>query len=84
MLLSGLCKRDKSGERGFVMSKYTVSQEPKSGMWYCHLEGFPYVPCFGSFCEKKSEAREYAKMHNGLLHKVNEIERRRKKKNGTE
>ena len=36
------------------------------------------MPCFGSFCEKKTEAREYAKMYNGLPHKVNEIERRRK------
>lgn len=60
------------------MSGYTVSQEPKSGLWYCCMKGFAYIPCFGSFCEKKSDAMEYAKMYNGLPHKVGEIERRKK------
>ena len=62
------------------MGAYTVSQDPKSGLWYCHLKGFSYVPCMGSFCEKKSEAKEYAKMYNGLPHKVGEIEKRKKQK----
>lgn len=56
---------------------YTVSQDSKSGLWYGHMKGFPYIPCFGSFCEKKSDAKEYAKMYNGLPHKVNEVEKRR-------
>lgn len=59
---------------------YTISQEKSTGMWYCHAEGFPYIPCMGSFCEKKSDAREYAKMYNGLPHRVEKIEQRKKKK----
>lgn len=31
---------------------YTVSKE-KGGQWYCHQVGFPYVPVFGSFGDKK-------------------------------
>lgn len=54
---------------------YTVSQDKKTGLWYCHMRGFPYIPCFGSFCEKKSDAMEYAKMYNGLPHRVEKIER---------
>ncbi len=57
---------------------YTVSQEPKTKMWYCHMRGFPYIPCFGSFCERKSDAMEYAKMYNGLPNKVEKIEASRK------
>ena len=60
------------------MIKYEVSKDDKSGLWYCHMNGFPYVPCFGSFCEKKSDAKEYAKMYNGLPNRVDKIERRRK------
>lgn len=50
---------------------YTVSQDSKSGLWYCHMKGFPHIPCFGSFSEKKSDAMEYAKMYNNKIHKVN-------------
>lgn len=57
--------------------KYIVSKDNKSGMWYAHLDGFPYVPVGGSFSAKKSEAMEYAKMYNGLPHKVEQIEARR-------
>lgn len=59
---------------------YEVSKDPKSGLWYCHQKGFPYVPCFGSFCEKKSDALEYAKLYNGKLHKVDKIEENKRKK----
>lgn len=52
------------------LRKYVVSQDQKSKLWYCHQEGFSNVPCGDSFCEKKSEAREYAKMYNYLQHKV--------------
>lgn len=57
---------------------YTVSQDKKSGLWYAHLKGFDYIPYFGSFCEKKSEAMEYAKMLNGLPHNAEKVERSRK------
>lgn len=32
----------------------------------------------GSFSEKRRDAAEYAKMYNGLPHKVEEIERKRR------
>lgn len=57
---------------------YTVSKDSKTGMWYAHLDGFAYVPVAGSFCEKKADAREYAKMMNGLPHRVEQIEQRRR------
>lgn len=57
---------------------YTISQDRKSGLWYAHMRGFPYIPYAGSFCEKKSDAAEYAKMLNGLPHKVEQIERKRR------
>ena len=56
-------------------SAYTVSQDRDSGLWYCHTKGFPCIPCFGSFCERKSDAMEYAKMYNGLKNNVERIER---------
>jgi hypothetical protein len=56
---------------------YEVSQDKKSKMWYCHMKGYSYIPCFGSFCEKKSESMDYAKMYNGFSHRVTEIERKR-------
>lgn len=60
------------------MGNYTVSQEGKSGMWYCHKKGYSYIPVAGSFSEKKVDAMEYAKMYNGLPHKVAQIEKKRK------
>lgn len=58
---------------------YTVSQDKKSGLWYVHQKHFPYIPCAGTFCEKRSEALEYAKMYNGLPHKVGKIEEKRRR-----
>ena len=49
-------------------------------MWYAHHKNFPYIPVSGSFSERKSDAVEYAKMYNGLSHKVEEIEQKRKEK----
>ena len=31
---------------------YVVSRD-KSGAWYCHMRGYPYVPVFGSIGDKK-------------------------------
>lgn len=59
-------------------STYTVSQDRNSGLWYCHMKGFPYIPCFGSFCETKTDAMEYARMYNGLKHNVDRVERKKK------
>lgn len=59
---------------------YTVSKDTKSGLWYAHMKGYSYIPISGSFCEKKSDAMEYAKMYDGLPHNVNKIEERKKRK----
>jgi hypothetical protein len=61
------------------MGAYTVSKDMKTGLWYCHMKGYSYIPCFGSFSEKKSEAMEYAKMYNNLPNRVEQIEQKRKK-----
>lgn len=58
--------------------KYTVSRDAKSGLWYAHMEGYSYIPVFGSFCEKRSDAAEYAKMYNGLPHRVEQVEKSRR------
>ena len=50
----------------------------KSGLWYAHMRGYQHVPVSGSFSEKRRDAAEYAKMYNGLPHKVEEIERKRR------
>ena len=65
------------------IKNYTVSQDGKSGLWYCHMKGFPYIPCFGSFCETKSDTMEYAKMYNGLKHNVERVERKKSKGSDT-
>lgn len=31
---------------------YTVSKE-KGGQWYAHMVGYPHIPVFGSFGDKK-------------------------------
>lgn len=56
------------------MKNYIVSQDRKSGLWYAHMRGYQHVPVSGSFSEKRCDAAEYAKMYNGLPHKVEEIE----------
>lgn len=58
---------------------YTVSKDPKSGMWYAHAKGYPCIPVCGSISKTKSEALEYAKMMNFLPNRVEEIEQKRKK-----
>ena len=46
---------------------YTVSRDEKSGLWYVHLEGFPYVPVFGSFRKTKRAAQRIARESNQLI-----------------
>lgn len=57
---------------------YTVSQDRKSGAWYCHQKGYPHIPVFGSISDKKWVAMEYMKMKNDLPHKVEQIENERR------
>ena len=52
------------------MTRYTVSQDKNSGLWYAHMIGFPYIPVFGSFSERKRTALQYAKMMDGKIHKL--------------
>lgn len=61
-----------------AMKNYIVSQDRKSGLWYAHMRGYQHVPVSGSFSEKRRDAAEYAKMYNGLPHRVEEIERKRR------
>lgn len=43
--------------------RYTVSKDKKSGQWYAHMEGFAYVPVFGSF-GTKAHALKVARLYN--------------------
>ena len=47
--------------------RYVVSKDEKTGMWYVHLEGFAYVPVFGSFRKSKRAALAIARERNQLL-----------------
>lgn len=51
---------------------YTVSKDQQSGLWYAHQVGFPYIPVFGSFSERKSTAIQYVYMMEGKPHKINQ------------
>ena len=51
---------------GRIMKKqmpYIISQEPKSGQWYCHMRGYDYIPVFGSIGDKK-KAKKICDMYN--------------------
>lgn len=41
--------------------RYTASRDAKSGMWYAHMVGYPYIPVFGSFCNTKRGALKIAR-----------------------
>lgn len=47
--------------------RYVVSKDAGSGLWYVHLEGFAYVPVFGSFRKSKKAAQRIAAERNALL-----------------
>ena len=42
--------------------RYTASKAAKSGMWYAHMVGYPYIPVLGSFCNTKQGALKIARM----------------------
>lgn len=41
---------------------YVVSKD-KSGAWYCHRRGYPYIPVVGSIGDK-AKAMEICRMYN--------------------
>lgn len=43
--------------------KYVISQDTKGGFWYCHMEGYPHIPVFGSIGDRKT-AIAYRNMMN--------------------
>ena len=43
---------------------YVISEDSKSGYWYCHMKGYPHIPVFGSIGEK-AKAKAYCNMMNG-------------------
>lgn len=51
------------------MIKYVVSEDKKSGAWYCHMEGYPYIPVFGSIGDKK-KALAVMKERNAFVRKT--------------
>ena len=34
---------------------YTVSKDEKSGLWYAHKAGFPWIPVLGTFSKTKRD-----------------------------
>lgn len=45
---------------------YVISQDTKSGAWYCHMRGYSHIPVFGSI-GSKSKAMRVCKMMNDLV-----------------
>jgi hypothetical protein len=39
---------------------YVVSKDEKSGLWYAHMVGFPWIPVWGSFSKSKRAAQKVA------------------------
>ena len=39
---------------------YTVSKDEKSGLWYVHKTGFPWIPVLGTFSKTKRAAQKHA------------------------
>lgn len=48
-------------------TRYVTSRDDATGLWYVHLEGFPYVPVFGSFRKTKRAAQRIAMERNLFL-----------------
>ena len=58
------------GDRMIKDRVYTVSQEPKSGLWYVHMVGYSYIPCFGTFRKTKKNAQKAAAEWMGIPFEV--------------
>lgn len=50
------------------MGKYVISQDKQSGAWYAHMEGYAYIPVFGSI-GTKDHAKRIAAMYNKSIGK---------------
>lgn len=50
------------------MRTYTVSKDEKSGLWYAHQKGYPWIPIFGSFYKTKKRALQVAADWMGLTY----------------
>lgn len=61
--------------------KYVVSKDSKSGAWYCHMEGYPYIPVFGSIGDKK-KALAVMRERNGNVGLQKKATEKRKYRNG--
>ena len=46
-----------------MKSKPYVIAKDKSGAYYCHRKGYPYIPVFGSIGDKK-KAQEICRLMN--------------------
>ena len=42
---------------------YVISQDEKTGLWYCHKRGFAYIPVFGSVGDK-TKAKKVCDIYN--------------------
>jgi len=45
---------------------YVVSKDKKSGLWYVHMVGFPWIPVWGSFSKSKRASQKVAANMMGL------------------
>ena len=39
---------------------YTISKAEKSGLWYAHKAGYPWIPVLGTFSKTKRAAQKHA------------------------
>ena len=49
------------------MTRYVVTKEDKTGLYYIHREGFPWIPVFGSFTKNKAQATKMAANYSGYV-----------------
>lgn len=47
---------------------YVVSQDKKSGAWYCHMKGYDYIPVLGSVGDRR-KAEEICRLYNSSIGK---------------
>ena len=45
------------------MRRYVISKDKKTDDYYCHMDGYPHIPVFGSIGDK-AKAKAYCNMMN--------------------